>query len=213
MWVWQGCPFLFNIFIKDLFDDMPYGNVVIPHGIWTWRKPVLPFLGLVRLLFADIALGLVANLEEICLLCTYITNWTNANDMKVNIGKCGIMEWGTNREWGHSGAFSLPNPNFDAHLVISGEPVPVINEYMYLRVTITCLLGASSSVHGYMSLWWSPTRPKSGPGSLELDIGYCNHSVGLAKEREVSPAEHTVPAVSQVHHFSKGVKQADMLGE
>jgi hypothetical protein len=89
---------LFNIFIKDLFDDMPYGNVVIPHGIWTWRKPVLPFLGLVRLLFADIALGLVANLEEICLLCTYITNWTNANDMKVNIGKCGIMEWGTNRE-------------------------------------------------------------------------------------------------------------------
>jgi hypothetical protein len=89
------------------------------------------------------------------------------------------MEWGTNREGGYSGAFSLPNPNFDAHLVISGEPVPVINGYMYLMVTITCLLSASSLVHGHMRLWWSPTRPKSGPGSLELDIGHCNSAKAL----------------------------------
>jgi hypothetical protein len=51
------------------------------------ERPVLPFLGLARLLFADIAPGLVANLEETCLLCIYITNWTNANEIKVGISK------------------------------------------------------------------------------------------------------------------------------
>ena len=95
------------------------------------------------------------------------------------------MEWGTNREGGYSGALSLPNPNIDAHLVISGEPVPVINEYMYLRVTITCLLSASSSVHRYMSMWWSPTRPKSGPGLLELDIGHCNSAKAIQVREKV----------------------------
>jgi hypothetical protein len=131
----QGCPLscvLFNIFINDLFDNMRYRKVDIPRG--TRLKPVRPALGLAGLLFADDALGLAATVEETCMLCDHITDWTAANEMKVGIGKCGIMEWGVEREGGEA---SLPDPDYDGRLVIGGEAVPVVEEYLYLGVTIT----------------------------------------------------------------------------
>jgi hypothetical protein len=54
--------------------------------------------------------------------------------MKVGIGKCGFMEWGSDGAGGYLGKSSLPDPNFDARLVIGGKAVPVINEYMYRGV-------------------------------------------------------------------------------
>ena len=134
----QGCPLsciLFNMFINDIFDDLPYCKVEIPRG--TRTKPVLPAMGLAGLLFADDALGLASTLEETCMLCKHITDWTETNEMKVGIGKCGIMEWGSDGAGGYSGASSLPDPDFDMHLVIGGEAVPVADEYLYLGVTIT----------------------------------------------------------------------------
>jgi hypothetical protein len=129
----QGCPLLcvlFNIFINGLFDEMPYRPVEIPRG--ARLKPVLPAMGLARLLFTDDALGLASSLEEICLLCEHISQWTATNKMKVGIGKCGIMEWGIAGE-----PDSLPDPYYDALLAIGGEAVPVVDEYLYLGVTIT----------------------------------------------------------------------------
>jgi hypothetical protein len=134
----QGCPLscvLFNVFINDFFDDMPYSNVIIPRG--ARNKPTLPHMGLAGLLFADNALGLASSLEETCLLCDHITTWTNRNEMKVGITKCGIMEWGSDGDQGYSGVSSLPNAEFDDRLKIGGQRVPVVDEYLYLGVTIT----------------------------------------------------------------------------
>jgi hypothetical protein len=134
----QGCPLscvLFNIFINDLFDDLPYRRTVIPWG--TRTQPVLPALGLAGLLFANDALGLATTLEEVCMLCQHIGNWTARNKMKVGIDKCGIMEWGSDGSGGYSDKSSLPDPNYTARLVIGGKAVPVVGEYLYLGVTIT----------------------------------------------------------------------------
>ena len=140
----QGCPLsciLFNIFINDLFDDIPYPTVEIPRG--TRTKPVLPTMGLAGLLFADDALGLASTREETCMLCDHITRWTETNEMKVGIGKCGIMEWGSDGVGGYSDESSLPDPDFDARLVIGGEAVPIVQEYLYLGVTITRTLAVA----------------------------------------------------------------------
>jgi hypothetical protein len=137
----QGCPLsciLFNIFINDLFDDLPYPLVEIPRG--TRKQPILPALGLAGLLFADDALGLASTKEETCMLCKHIGDWTATNEMKVGIGKCGIMEWSSNGEGGYTDEASLPDPDYDMRLVIGGEAVPIVEEYLYLGVTITRLL-------------------------------------------------------------------------
>jgi hypothetical protein len=134
----QGCPLscvFFNIFINDFFDNMPFDPVIIPRG--ARKKPTLPHMRLAGLLFADDALGLASTLEETCLLCDHITAWTEKNEMKVGITKCGIMEWGSDGDQGYSVVSSLPSPEFDGRLKIGGEPVPVVDEYLYLGVTIT----------------------------------------------------------------------------
>jgi hypothetical protein len=126
---------LFNVFINNLFDDMPYPRVEIPRG--PRLKPILPAMGLAGLLFADDALGLASTLEETCMLCKHVGDWTEANEMKVGITKCGIMEWGSNGEGGYSNASSLPDPDYDMRLMIGGETVPVVKEYLYLGIMIT----------------------------------------------------------------------------
>ena len=110
-------------------------RVQIPQG--TRAKPILPALGLAGLLFADNALGLASTPEETCMLCQHITNWSMANEMKVGIGKCGIMEWDSDGAGGYSGKSSLPDPDYDPRLVIGDGAVPVVSEYLYLGVTIT----------------------------------------------------------------------------
>jgi hypothetical protein len=64
----QGCPLsciLFNIFINDLFDRLPYGGVDIPcSGPGTLSIP--------SLLFADNALGLAPSLPALGELCDHI---------------------------------------------------------------------------------------------------------------------------------------------
>jgi len=52
--------------------------------------------------------------------------------MKVGIGKCGIMEWGSDGVGGYLGESSLPDPDYDIRLVTGGESVPVVEEYLYL---------------------------------------------------------------------------------
>jgi hypothetical protein len=134
----QGCPLscvIFNIFINDFFDAMPYDDVIIPRG--PRKKPTLPHMGLAGLLFADDALGLASTLEETCLLCDHVAAWTEANEMQVGITKCGIMEWGSDGDQGYSAVSSLPNAEFDDRLRIGGQRVPVVDEYLYLGVTIT----------------------------------------------------------------------------
>jgi hypothetical protein len=135
----QGCPLsciLFNIFINDLFDDMPYRKVVIPRG--TRKKPILPAMGLAGLFLTNDALSLASTIEETCMLCDHVTKWTEANEMRVGIKKHGIMEWGSDGAGGYSDESTLPDPEYDMPMVIGGEPVPVLSEYLHLCVTITC---------------------------------------------------------------------------
>lgn len=69
----QGCPLscvLFNIFINDLFDDLPYSGATIPSG--SVSQPIEPALVIPGLLFADDALGLAETKDELVLLCTHI---------------------------------------------------------------------------------------------------------------------------------------------
>jgi hypothetical protein len=127
---------MFNIFINDFFDNMPYPEVIIMRG--ARKKPTLPHMGLAGLLFADDALGLASSLEETCLLCNHITAWTETNEMKVGITKCEIMEWGSKGYQDYSAVFLLPgDAAFDDWLRIGGQCVPVVDKYFYLGVMIT----------------------------------------------------------------------------
>jgi hypothetical protein len=146
----QGCPLsciLFNIFINDLFDGLSYVGVPIPQG--TAAHPVDPPLLLPGLLFADDALGLAANPEELCTLCDHIGEWTAENEMRVGISKCGIMVFGSNGEGGDASDLAqcpLPDPVYDARLNIGGEIVPLVTDYLYLGVTITPSLDTADLV-------------------------------------------------------------------
>jgi exonuclease III len=134
----QGCPLscvLFNVFINDLFDNLPYGGVEIPSG----GPGTLSIPGL---LFADDALGLAPTLPALGELCDHITAWSADNEMQVGIQKCGLMEFGANGAGGDSDTDVLT----DAGLCLSGVPVPVVEEYLYLGVTVTRSLETAALV-------------------------------------------------------------------
>jgi hypothetical protein len=134
----QGCPLscvLFNIFINDLFDNLPYGGVDIPcSGPGSLSIP--------GLLFADDALGLAPSLPALGELCDHITAWSTDNEMQVGIQKCGLMEFGANGYGGDSDTDVLTG----CGLCLSGVPVPVVEEYLYLGVTVTRSLSTAALI-------------------------------------------------------------------
>ena len=111
-----------GIFINDLFIGLSYVGVPIPQG--SKKRPMNPPLLLPGLLFADDALGLAADPEELCSLCAHIGTWMAENEMRVGISKCGIMVFGSNGKGGDASDLAqcpLPDPLYDACLHIRGE--------------------------------------------------------------------------------------------
>lgn len=162
--VCQGCPLsciLFNIFINDLFHNLLYTSIVIPSS--TSRKLGKPPLVITDLLFADDALGLATSKEELTILCAHIGHWTTNNKMKVGILKCGIMVFGSDGLGQGLLTCSLPDPWYTARLTIEGKPVPLVESYLYLGVTITPSLSTANLVASHFA---------SGPTTVQSLIPY-----------------------------------------
>jgi hypothetical protein len=134
----QGCPLscvLFNIFINDIFDDVPLPGTLVPSG--RRNDPQHDPLRCHGLLFADDLVALGSDLEELLALCIHITAWCTANEMQVGINKCGIMEFEANEPDGTLMPSILPNAALQAPLRLCNQPVPLVESYTYLGIEIT----------------------------------------------------------------------------
>jgi Reverse transcriptase (RNA-dependent DNA polymerase) len=103
-------PMLFNIFI----DDLAYKFDERFELLSTWN----PFPGIQ--LFADDVKCATNNINEAQEMTNTITAWAKENEMTLNRLKCGIV--------------GLP-PN--TQILLDGEPIPVMDSYMYLGFPMT----------------------------------------------------------------------------
>jgi hypothetical protein len=134
----QGCPLscvLFNVFINDIFDDVPLPGCYVLSGR---RKDIdRDPLRCHGLLFADDLVALASDLNEMAVLCTHVTTWCTANEMQVGIHKCGVMEFEPDDGAGHRMESVLPNATLQAPLQLCGQPVPLVETYTYLGIEVT----------------------------------------------------------------------------
>ena len=98
-------------------------------------------------LFADDAVGISPSIEKAITFCDIITEWTNANEMQVGIQKCGVLEIPVDP----GGPLELTEQHpLRESLRISGELVPLVEEYIYLGMRITRRLDSAEMVrHRY----------------------------------------------------------------
>jgi len=136
---------LFNIFINDLFDDLPYTGVMILSGKAN-RCVTEPPLVLPGFLFADDALGLAATKEQLVFLCHHVGEWMAENKIRIGISKCGVMVFGSNGHGGQATTCSLLDPAYSPNLLISLEVVPLVEEYLYLSISITLALNTKDLI-------------------------------------------------------------------
>jgi hypothetical protein len=135
----QGCPLscvLFNVFINDIFDDIPLPGCFVPSGR---RKDTdLDPLRCHGLLFADDLIALASDLNEMAVLCTHVTNWCTASEMQVGIHKCGVMEFEPDDGEGLRMESVLPNATLQAPLTLMcGQIVPLVETCTYLGIEVT----------------------------------------------------------------------------
>jgi hypothetical protein len=169
----QGCPLfcvLFNVFINDIFDDMPLRGTLVPSGRRT-KTPAQP-LRCHGLLFADDLVGLGSDPAELQTLCTHITAWCTTNKMEVGIKKCGVMEFEGHDATGRTLASVLPNEELQATMQLCNQAVPLVETYTYLGIKITkslryqdllspCLESGRKTVHSLQSFLSCPIIPMS----------------------------------------------------
>ena len=111
----QGCPsspILFNLFINDLIDELEMGEegVDIP-GVDAKTG---------ALLFADDLVMLADSEEKLRTMVERLEAWCRRWEMKVNAGKCGVMEIGVHRS------------SADLVIQVRQDVVPVVEAYTYL---------------------------------------------------------------------------------
>jgi len=133
----QGCPMspiLFDIFINDLYGKPGVKRIklgVTVPGIKVEEEGLLS-----GLLFADDLVGLASSLKDMKEHAQHVDEWCRTWDMKVGIKKCGIMCMGDKKIQTvvDEGQEQLREEGAPC---LGGDPVPVVEEYVYLGVTIT----------------------------------------------------------------------------
>ena len=123
----QGCPLspiLFNIFINDMFGR--------PDRLRTKRGVTVPGVAKAEeglfagLLFADDLVGLESSRSRMQRLANQVTRWCDKWEMRVGIGKCGVMCVGSDA--GQASLAARP-------IMLQQQRVPVVEEYLYLGLT------------------------------------------------------------------------------
>ena len=134
----QGCPMsciLFDIFINDLYGrpgvKREHVGVTVP-GVDIEKEGLLA-----GLLFADDLVGFAESIERMREHALLVDEWCKRWDMRVGIKKCGVMCLGVGKKTqtlADEGQMSLV---MGGPPCLGGEPVPIVEEYVYLGVTIT----------------------------------------------------------------------------
>ena len=152
----QGCPMscvLFDIFDNDWLGRP--GTIRLSIGV---RIPGVPMLeeGLMAgLLFADDLESSSGDLRGICKIARRVDEWCQEWEMSVGIKKCGAMCVGTGKaadtadklhkelaEWYQD------EERQDFLLVLGGDKVPVVEEYVYLGLILTRKMDLDAMVEG-----------------------------------------------------------------
>lgn len=121
----QGCPLspiLFDIFINDIFDEIPAALVTVDL--------VTP-----GFLFADDGTVIAGSGSDMEVMLTVLGDWAARNGMEFNVPKCGATVVGAD--------LSVLE---DLHLSLAGEAVPIVSSYKYMGVMFSNdvpLLGAA----------------------------------------------------------------------
>jgi hypothetical protein len=157
----QECPLscvLFNIFINNIFDDMPVPGTMVPYGCRQDQLVVQP-LECHGLLFADDLVALAALLADLLPVCNHITKWCETNEMEVGIKKCGIVEFEAHEPDGTLQVSQLPDVAAQARLKLCRQDVPLVETYTYLGIEITKTLS-----------YWDLIQPRLDSGRKTVQL-------------------------------------------
>ena len=135
----QGCPlspFLFNIFINDIFNNLP--AVLIPSDA---SSPALTCSGL---LFADDTVIIAESLTSLQISLNFLSTWANVNEMQFNNSKSGVFFVSLSP---FDNANSSLKTVCSSHpLLLQGSPVPVVDSYVYLGIYLTPTLSLGAMI-------------------------------------------------------------------
>jgi hypothetical protein len=161
----QGCPLspiLFDIFINDVYglpDEPRRGLGVYVPGVPEEEGRVA------GLLFADDLVALAASRRAMRRQADRVSEWCATWEMKVGIQKCGVMcIEPAEKEGGQERMREAP-------IRISGQDVPVVDEYTYLGLTFRRDLDLEVMMHGRLvkaKRAWGMMRPFLGTASVPL---------------------------------------------
>ena len=134
----QGCPLspiLFDVFINDiLVEARPHAAHVPQLGTR------LPGLG-----FADDLVLVAASLAKLKALVGSVEGWAIRWEMEFGVTKCGLMGIGHHQD---------DLRNLSPAISIAGEPVPIVDDYMYLGIKFHHSLDVSHMIEDRVSKAW-----------------------------------------------------------
>jgi len=127
----QGCPIspvAFNVYINDVPAILRQNGVEVP-GL---ARPVS------CLLFADDLAILGSSPKELAKsLKRRLTPWARIHGMSFGIAKCGVMAFGPDEGPGNYNDGMRRLREFGARMTLGGQPVPIVERYVYLGLPFT----------------------------------------------------------------------------
>jgi len=127
----QGCnasPLLFDVFINDILAGCEHLGVRVMGLAGDGRE--------VGLLFADDLALMSSSRSRLRRAMELIQSWADTNEMRFGVAKCGVMGFGPRS----SDLLSRDSSMFR----LGGQPVPVVDSYVYLGVPFTPSLDLES---------------------------------------------------------------------